>query len=564
MNAATQSCTGKGEGEALTGEGIDHGDVVKRVLVVEDNPGDAEFARQVLCEQGYRVEVAHSLKQALALLRRQGFDGIVLDTTLPDSGALDAVWRIHASTPRTPFVVFTTEEDADIASKCLRLGAQDYLVKGRDTPQLGRAVRHALERHYLLGRLFEASRQLAELAGTRGGKRYDPVTGLLSHAQLGYELARENARATRGETPFTAVVSWIDEFSALDSSLTETDADTLVGCVAERLRECLRETDIAGRLAGDQLVILLPNTGPAGAKSFAERFRESVSARPISVGERRMRVTVSLAVSPVPSTSRSIRQLLGDTFLGSVISSGAIENRVIHNAAETFVDPALRLRFRHGDGLSIHMQPIVELSSGRTVGCELLSRFQVPGLSRPADVFAFCEAWDILNEVDARCVERAAQSADGLPGTWRRHLNVFASTLRANATREMVTSLLNERAQWCIELSATDPVADATLAPVIETLRSQGITVALQDVGLDLRSLEQIIALRPDVVKVKATNHHPRPRHVYERLQNICSRVGSPLIATGVEDEATAAMLLEVGVPLGQGVHWGPPTPVSP
>ncbi|HWK90332.1 MAG TPA: response regulator, partial [Longimicrobium sp.] len=121
-----------------------------RVLLVEDNPGDARLIRVYLAEAGPPgFEVAHAdrLAPALERLADAGAEVVLLDLSLPDAHGVDTVRRTLAATPEVPIVVLTGLDDEAVALDALQHGAEDYLVKGRvDGPLLSRSIRYAIER----------------------------------------------------------------------------------------------------------------------------------------------------------------------------------------------------------------------------------------------------------------------------------------------------------------------------------------------------------------------------------------------------------------------------------
>ena len=132
--------------------------LIKRLLLVEDNPGDARLIVEMFTEQGmHDTELvrASSLSEAEKHLSERAFDLILLDLGLPDSQGLDAVRRAHHAAPRAPLVVLTGMDDESLAAQCLQVGAQDYLIKGQiETRGLLRALRYAVERKTMEEALF--------------------------------------------------------------------------------------------------------------------------------------------------------------------------------------------------------------------------------------------------------------------------------------------------------------------------------------------------------------------------------------------------------------------------
>ena len=140
---------------------------ILRILVVEDNPGDAELIREMLPETGqlsFHTEWVSSLAAALTRLERAGLDIVLLDLSLPDSHGLATFHKLRQTVPGVPIIVLTGTDDDELAVAAVREGAQDYLVKGQISPSLmGRAIRYAVERQKLTEALRQA-RATAEAA----------------------------------------------------------------------------------------------------------------------------------------------------------------------------------------------------------------------------------------------------------------------------------------------------------------------------------------------------------------------------------------------------------------
>jgi diguanylate cyclase (GGDEF)-like protein/PAS domain S-box-containing protein len=132
--------------------------MIKTLLVVEDNLGDARLLREMFNEQGsHKTELVNvvSMTEAEKCIARRMFDIILLDLGLPDAQGLEAVRRTHAAAPRVPLVILTGLDDESVAAQALQRGAQDYLIKGQIEPRgLFRALRYAVERKTMEEVLF--------------------------------------------------------------------------------------------------------------------------------------------------------------------------------------------------------------------------------------------------------------------------------------------------------------------------------------------------------------------------------------------------------------------------
>jgi PAS domain S-box-containing protein len=121
-----------------------------KVLLVEDNPGDARLIREMLLEVPhirFELELADRLATGLVRIRAGGIHAVLLDLGLPDSQGHNTFVAVHAEVPHVPIIVLTGLGDEALALRTVQEGAQDYLVKGQvDASLLERAIRYAVER----------------------------------------------------------------------------------------------------------------------------------------------------------------------------------------------------------------------------------------------------------------------------------------------------------------------------------------------------------------------------------------------------------------------------------
>jgi diguanylate cyclase (GGDEF)-like protein/PAS domain S-box-containing protein len=121
-----------------------------RVLLIEDNPDDAELIRVRLgraTETDFLLTHEDRLAKGIDRLKREPYDVVLLDFSLPDSLGLDTFLSVRQTAPRAPVIVLTSLDDDELAARAVREGAQDYLVKREvDTRLLVRSIRYAMAR----------------------------------------------------------------------------------------------------------------------------------------------------------------------------------------------------------------------------------------------------------------------------------------------------------------------------------------------------------------------------------------------------------------------------------
>jgi signal transduction histidine kinase len=158
-----------------------------RILLVEDNPGDARLLRETLREaHSLSFDLVHAsrLADALELVAAAAPDVVLLDLSLPDAHGRETVGRMLDAAPEVPIIVLTGLADETVAVQAVQSGAQDYLVKGTvEGGTLARAIRYAIERKRLEGeraRLLRNERE-ARAAAEAAVMARDEVLRIVAH-----------------------------------------------------------------------------------------------------------------------------------------------------------------------------------------------------------------------------------------------------------------------------------------------------------------------------------------------------------------------------------------------
>ena len=146
-----------------------------KILLIEDNPGDARLITEMLAEDknvSFDLEWKDTLSKGLERLVEGGIDVILLDLSLPDSRGFDTVVRTQNKAPIVPIVVMTGLDDQTLAITAVKRGAQDYLIKGQvDSNHLSRSIRYALARKIGDDRHITI-KELSEFDGKKGKPAY--------------------------------------------------------------------------------------------------------------------------------------------------------------------------------------------------------------------------------------------------------------------------------------------------------------------------------------------------------------------------------------------------------
>ncbi len=225
--------------------------------------------------------------------------------TLLGAAFRDGLVQEHVVTPHSDSVAWMvdTEDIRSHVAVVLRSGEQvlGVMVVASATPrELSPAE---LERLQVIANQSSLALQNALLHGELERLSVtDQLTDLFNHGYFQQRLDAEIRRATRFDHPLSLVMLDIDDFKALNDTYGHPRGDLVLKVVSSIIRDNLRDIDIAARYGGEEFVLLLPETGPDGARSVAERVRNRVGDEilPIPGAEEEVRVSVSLGVATYP------------------------------------------------------------------------------------------------------------------------------------------------------------------------------------------------------------------------------------------------------------------------
>ena len=106
-----------------------------------------------------------------------------------------------------------------------------------------------------------------------------------------------------------------------------TTVDEVLRVVADRLKGCLRDSDILGRYGGEEFMVVLPETDSHGARTLAERLRKAIESQPIPVNDVSLPVTISLGITEIRTDTKNYEQLIGEADQGLYQSKEDGRNR---------------------------------------------------------------------------------------------------------------------------------------------------------------------------------------------------------------------------------------------
>ncbi|HVU32496.1 MAG TPA: diguanylate cyclase [Opitutaceae bacterium] len=276
--------------------------MLRRVLLIDDDRAQfrltgAQFKH--FPREQYELEWAGTYEEGLAKLLGGGYAACLLDYQLGERDGLQLIREALTQGCRTPIVFLTAETSAKIDVEAMNAGALDYLVKGEITPRmLERSLRYAVK----LSESFEALRQLA----TR-----DELTGLLNRREFDRILEEEHERAVRFNDSLALLMLDIDNFKTVNDAHGHPAGDVVLREVAGRTHGEVRNVDRVARFGGEEIGIIVVQSGISAALEIAERVRNAIKRTPIVAAPGvTVTITASIGVAVLPHDALMAEALL--------------------------------------------------------------------------------------------------------------------------------------------------------------------------------------------------------------------------------------------------------------
>lgn len=538
-----------------------------RILMVEDDLADLQRIGDMLAQAGghqFSLEHAGGINHALEYIAQSPYDVLLLDLSLPDGHGLNNITKIQATAPTLPIIILSSVSDEQLALQAVKAGAQDYVVKGRsDAPLLIRAMRYAIERKHVDGRLVYLA-------------HYDSLTNLPNRTLFRERMARALANAQRNARRVALLFLDLDHFKAINDTFGHEAGDELLTAVAQRLETCVRKNDTVARLGGDEFTAILENIDSAAdAAAVAQKIVDTMS-RSFQLRGQELFITVSIGIALFPTCGLDPATLIknADTALYSVKDQGRGCFKFYNSEMQTLAAEhlsmvtALRHALPRGEFL-LEYQPQIDPRTHHVLGVEALLRWNHPeqGLLPPSKFIPALEDSGMITEIGEwvlhqACLQQKTWIDAGL-APLRMCVNVSARQFRETEFVRRIGAIIAEAGvdPKNLQFEVTESLLIDNIAATTAKLRALlaiGIQIAIDDFGTGYCSLNYLKQFPLQVLKldrtfIKDIELRSNDAAIVTAMIALGHSLGMEVIAEGVETEAQLRFLRGQGCDAVQG-----------
>jgi diguanylate cyclase (GGDEF)-like protein/PAS domain S-box-containing protein len=411
---------------------------------------------------------------------------------------------------------------------------------------------------------------------------HDQLTGLVGRALLRDRTVEAVERARRYGTRVAVFVIDLDQFKRINDSLGHTSGDQILIETAERLRRCVRSSDVVARVGGDEFVVVMPDiTTIADVEQCAVNLIERMSPE-IQVDEQLVKVTVSVGICIYPDVAADAKHLLkrADSAMYAAKESGRNQYQIFsedmlkETADRLSMEHALRHAVNNGE-LSLHYQPQISLTTGLINGVEALLRWNHPKLGNvpPTQFISLAEETGLIVSIGEWVFMTACSEGKALQDEMGSDLTISVNlSPRQFQQRNLVQVIelalkVSGLTPKCLEIEITENILMVNTPGNLEKLqqlRELGVRISIDDFGTGFCSFSYLLQYQVDRLKIdrsfiKQAGTDPNAAAVVRTIIAMSHGLAIRVVAEGVESEEQLRFLMRRRCDEAQGNYLGFP-----
>lgn len=415
---------------------------------------------------------------------------------------------------------------------------------------------------------------------------YDALTNLPNRTLFIDRLQQELVRAYRSKRLVAVMFLDLDRFKIINDTMGHAFGDALLKALAERLKNCIRESDTVSRRGGDEFTFIVPDLAkPQDVAPLAQKIVETVSP-PFHIENHEIHVTCSIGIAFYSLDSSDAEDLIKKAdiamyhakeqgrnnfkFYREEINANSLERMELGNSLQRALD--------NGE-LLMYYQPQVDMNTGKIIGMEALARWQHPdlGMISPSKFIPIAEEFGLISLVGewvlfTACAQTKKWQNAGFP-LLRVTVNLSARQLEQKDFSKTVLNALGKTKldPHYLELEITEgdilQNIEAVIA-VFEELKALGIMFSIDDFGTKYSSLSYLRKFPFNTIKIDRSflqniTKNPEDAAIISAIVTIAESLKLTIVAEGVENKDQVTLLHELRCDNIQGYVHSPPLSVD-
>lgn len=411
----------------------------------------------------------------------------------------------------------------------------------------------------------------------------DPLTNFYNRRSLQENGGRMIDRAHADGKSVAVMLLDLDHFKTVNDIYGHEAGDLVLKVTAERIAATLPAHALVARLGGDEFACAY--VFDAQDIHGIERMAEDIVAalmRPVTHADNELVVSASLGIVRSDSDGDKIDVLIRRADIAMYAAKHQGRNR------HAWFTRTMEQELQHRNAIEANMrggiaagefvpyyEPQVDLTTGELLGFEMLARWESPllGLVLPDHFIPIAEESGMIGDLSLAVMRRAFTDARNWDSSLTLSVNISPSQLRDPWLSQKLLKLLLETgfpaSRLEVEITESCLFENLELAKtIVQSMKNQGIRLALDDFGTGYSSLAHLRALPFDRIKidrsfVTAMGESSESAAIVNAIARLGESLGLPVTAEGVETLAIETQLKDLGLPRGQGWHFGKPMTVE-
>jgi diguanylate cyclase (GGDEF)-like protein len=543
------------------------------VILVEDSEDDAYLLKRQLQDAGYDVNIERvdNRSALLSALDRGPWDIAFSDFSMPQFDGMQALQVIREHDKDLPFIIVSGTIGEERAVKMMKLGAQDYVIKGNVT-RLVPAIERELKEAVLRREHREQQAHIQQLA------YYDSLTHLANRHRLTEDIRDLGATGKR----LALMLVNINNFREINGALGHSKGDQLICEAAARLQKLAAADIRLYHLHGSEFVLLMEMKDKAKTETLAKNVLHALSPH-FTAGALRIHMGARAGIALSASGSVDAHTLLQQADIAATCAKHEGANYAWYSAERDPSNPdrlALLADLRDAiDTEQLHLvfQPKIDCQTGGIIGCEALLRWQHPtrGMIGPDTFIDMAERAGLIDDLTRHVVRAVSAQLDA----WRAKnivlpiaLNLSVNNLQNTALMdELMKAVAQKQGTSCIEIEITETalMQDPQRAmAALQRLYDAGVRIYIDDFGTGFSSLGYLKKLPIHGIKIDKSfvidlEQNADSEAIVRSTISLAHNLGLKIVAEGVESQQIWERLTTYKCDDAQGYHFSKPLPAD-